>query len=661
MRKHSLFYFIKEIFWGIFNVFFMIGVGALIAFFLIYKYQAPGVNDLSNFSPHETSIIYDRTGTQKLYEIHGEENRKVLAHKQISENVRAATLAAEDKDFYHHFGIDIFSIFRAIKTDFEEKNISQGGSTITQQLARNVYLTSEKTIRRKVMEIIIAIKIERNFTKDQIMDMYLNEVPYGSNAYGIQSAAEVFFGKKAEDLALDEAVFLAALPKAPTYYSPYGNHTDKLNKRYKNILKKVESLNLASHGEIETAKESNILAKVMPFRELIAAPHFVFYTIEKLEEKYGREFLEQGGLKIVTTLDYGLQEIAEQVVRGGALRNQSFGASNASLIAINPKNGDILAMVGSRDYFDDANDGQVNVSIQPRQPGSSFKPIVYAAAFEKGFQPETLIADAPTDFGPDGGGQDYVPRNYDGKFHGILPMRKTLAMSLNVPAIKTLNMVGIDNAIDMAHRLGITTINDRKRYGLSLAIGGAEVRPIDLTAAFSVFANEGKKYMPHPVKEILSKNEKDYFIENQLGEQVIDPEVARKINSILSDNEARKTIFGPASPLYIPGRNVAAKTGTTQEFRDAWTVGYTPDIAVGVWAGNNDARPMKSGSDGVFVAAPIWRSFMDKVLDRYPNTAFSNYTPSAGKVLAALDQKEINQINDQNKDAKKDEKKKRKH
>lgn len=652
----TLYFIVKEFFWGTVNAFVMIAAGVLIAGFFIYKNQTPDVRNISNFRPHETSIIYDRTGTHILYKIHGEENRKVLTHDQIPDSVRAATVAAEDKDFYSHFGVDFVSIARAAKVNYQEKGIRQGGSTITQQLARNLYLSRERTLRRKIMETIIAIKIERGLTKDEILDAYLNEVPYGSNAYGIQSAAEVFFGKNASELTLDEAVFLAALPKAPTYYSPYGNHRDKLRVRYGDILKKIERSDPTRADEIAKIKDEDILLKIKPFREPIEAPHFVFYAIEKMEEKYGRELLEKGGFRIITTLDYDLQKFAEQSVQEGAVRNLSRGATNAALAAIDPKSGQILAMVGSRNYFDESIDGQVNVTIQPRQPGSSFKPIVYATAFEKGFQPETTVADAPTNFGPDGGGRNYIPRNYDGKFHGTLPMRKTLAMSLNIPAIKTLSMVGIDNAIDMAHRLGITTINDRKRYGLSLAIGGAEVRPIDMAAAFSVFANDGQKFSPTPILEVIYQDGSIYR-KQSTGEQVIDSEVARKVNSILSDNDARSAIFGPNSPLYIPGHTVAAKTGTTQEFRDAWTVGYTPNIAVGVWAGNNDARPMAPGSDGVFVAAPIWRSFMDKALDRYPDTAFVDYQRQSQIKTRIISEDEKSK----GKNEKKNEKKTKKH
>ncbi|MFZ2193103.1 MAG: PBP1A family penicillin-binding protein [Candidatus Moraniibacteriota bacterium] len=624
MKKYTPFYYFKEVALGLLNAFFMFLFGALIAVFFIYKYQTPTVRELTNFHPAQTSIIYDNSGTQVLYKIHGEENRKVLAHGEIPDIMRIATIATEDKNFYSHFGIDFLAIFRAFKTNIEENNISQGGSTITQQLARNVYLTREKTLKRKFMETLIAIKLERNFSKEQILDRYLNEVPYGSNAYGISAAAEIYFNKEAKNLTLDEAIFLAALPKAPTYFSPYGNNISKLNLRYKNILNKLQPSSIVSIDAIEQAKKTNILAKVMPFKEPIIAPHFVFYVTEQLEAKYGRDFLERGGLSIITTLDLGLQRIAEKVVVDGVARNKNRGATNAALVAINPKNGEVLAMVGSRDFFDKTIDGQVNVAISDRQPGSSFKPIVYATAFEKGYQPETLIADVSTNFGPDGGGISYIPKNYDGQFHGVLPMRKTLAMSLNIPAIKTLSLVGIDSAIDMAHRLGITTLNERKRYGLSLAIGGAEVKLIDMASAFSVFANDGKKFSQHVIREIKdSKGEVyDYKME---GKQVISNDVARKICSILSDNNARSAIFGVNNPLHIPGKTVAAKTGTTQEFKDAWTVGYTPKISVGVWAGNNDSRPMVAGSDGVFVAAPIWRSFMEAIPLQYFDETFTNY------------------------------------
>jgi 1A family penicillin-binding protein len=638
MKKKSgiIYYLIKETFWGTINALVMIIAGVGIASFFIYKYQMPDVQMMSRVKNPQTTVIYDRTGKNILYEIHGEENRKILSHDQIPEVVRIATIATEDKSFYSHLGVDFFSILRAMKVNFERKGVFQGGSTITQQLARNVFLSREKTLTRKLKEALIAFKIENNFSKDQILDLYLNEVPYGSNAYGIESAAETYFNKSANDLSLDEAVFLASLPKAPSYYSPFGNHSRELEKRQEKIYKKIEDLKLIPEAEVEKSKKIDTLTKVIPFHEPIIAPHFVFYVIEELEKKYGREFLEVGGLHAITTLDLTLQKSAEQAVSQGSALNITRGADNAALVALDPKTGDILAMVGSRDYFNVDADGEVNVTIQPRQPGSAIKPVIYATAFEKGFQPESLIADVPTDFGPDGSGGDYIPRNYDGKFHGVLPMRKTLAMSLNIPAVKTLQAVGIDNAIDMAHRLGITTFNERKKYGLSLAIGGAEVRPIDLASAFSVFANDGRRNGPRSILDIADVNGREVQ-EKESSRQVIDAQVARKINSILSDNSARTPIFGPNSPLYIQGKVVAAKTGTTQEFRDAWTVGYTPDIAVGVWCGNNDGHPMVSGSDGVFVAAPIWRKFMDSLPQKYFSGSFSAYNQNSSKESLALE------------------------
>jgi membrane peptidoglycan carboxypeptidase len=357
----------------------------------------------------------------------------------------------------------------------------------------------------------------------------------------------------------------------------------------------------------------------------------VFYVLGELEKKYGKQLIEEGGLKIFTTLDYEKQALAEKIIIANDSALKRYGASNAALVALDPQTGEILAMVGSKNYFDTSIDGQVNVATRPRQPGSSFKPIVYAASFEKGFQPETIVLDTRTNFGPDGSGRDYIPNNYSGKFYGPKTMRQALAMSLNIPAIKTLREVGIDNAIEMAHRLGITTLNDRNRYGLALVIGGGEVTLLDETSAFSVFANDGKRNPVNPIRKI--QDAKGNIIEAQKVQNipVIDVQVARKINSVLSDNAARTPVFGPNNKLFIPGKTVAAKTGTTQEFRDAWTVGYTPSLAVGVWTGNNDNRPMRYGADGSFVAAPIWNQFMAETLKEYPQETFVAYekSPSA--------------------------------
>lgn len=616
---------IKHIGFIIFDIILIIIVS--VTFLAAYFYYRLDV-DTTKLTENvfQTSIIYDRTGSHILYEIHGEENRKIVPHNAIPDNVRLATIAAEDERFYSHSGIDIPAIFRAIKKDLESNQIQQGASTITQQLARNAYLTRERTFQRKIMEIFLAFKIEQEYSKDQILDMYLNEIPYGSNAYGIESAAETFFGKEAARLTLDEAATLSALPNAPTILSPYGNNRQELLKKRDKILTKMSELKLAGFEEIEEAKKINTLEKIMPFKQPIDSPHFVFHVREQLEKMYGKDMVEKGGLKVYTTLDYDLQKIAESIIESATQTNmKNYQASNAALVSLDPKNGQILTMVGSRNYFDTIIDGQVNVAISPRQPGSSFKPFAYAKAFEKGYQPETLLYDVPTNFGPDGTGEDYKPQNYDGNFHGLVSMREALAMSLNIPAVKTLYLAGINETIDFAHRLGITTLNDRDRYGLALVLGGGEVTLLDETAGMSVFANDGKKNQPTGILTITDNHGKTIYTAPGENEQVIHPEIARKINSVLSDNNARARVFGLNNKLHIPGRQTAAKTGTTQAWRDAWTIGYTPSLITGVWVGNNDNTPMRNGADGSYVAAPIWHDFMFQALSRYPEEQFIDY------------------------------------
>lgn len=602
----------------------MIAVGIVFVVWVYYS-ATPAASQLVQRKIAQTSTIYDRSGEHVLYKLHGEEDRKIIAHDQIPDIMRKATIATEDANFYHHPGIDPIAIVRALKVNIQNDGIRQGASTITQQLARSAFLTREQTMKRKFLEAIFALKIERHYSKDEILDQYLNQVPYGANAYGIEAASETYFGKPAKELTLDEAAFLAALPKAPSYYSPYNTHHSEVVARQKSILRRIGELGLSSDSDVQNALAVDTLAKIKAPIQPIFAPHFVFFVLEQLEKQYGKELLQTGGLKIYTSLNYDMQKVGESVVASGAARNVARGASNAALVAVNPKNGEILTMVGSKNYFDTTSDGQVNVATAQRQPGSSFKPFAYAHAFELGYQPETMVLDAPTNFGPDGSGRPYIPRNYDGKFHGLLPMRSTLAMSLNVPAVKVLYLAGIDGTIDLAHRMGITTLNDRKRYGLSLVLGGGEVKLVDMAEAFSVFANEGVRNPAVSVLKIVDASGKNLQEENLNPERILDVQVARKISSILSDNVARTPIFGPKSPLILDGKTVAAKTGTTSQFRDAWTVGYTPSIAVGVWAGNNDNRPMKDGADGVFVAAPIWHDYMTQILADKPNENFIAY------------------------------------
>ena len=603
---------------------------ALFTIFIYTYYTSVNPAALTHRAIYETSTIYDRTGEHELYEMHGEENRKVIAHDEIPNYLRSATIAAEDDNFYKHKGIDPLGIIRAMQKNFVAGSAAQGGSTITQQLVRNTFLSREKTIKRKFTEIVLAIKIERYYTKDEILDFYLNEVPYGSNAYGAQAAATVFFGKDAKNLTLDEAALLASLPKATTYYSPYGNNTERLKVRQKSIIKRLGSLGLYESAEIEEALNTDTLAKIKEFHEDIDAPHFVFYVKEQLEKMYGNDVLQRGGLKIYTTLDYDMQKRAEEDVSAYGKRLPAFGASNAALVAIKPSTGEVLAMVGSLDYFDKKNDGEVNVALRLRQPGSSFKPIVYAAGFDKGYQPETLLYDVATNFGKDGSGRDYIPQNFDGKHHGLVTVRKALQGSLNVPAVKMLYLTGIDNAIDFAETLGFTTLTDRNRFGLSLVLGGGEVKLLEHVGAFSVFANDGVRAPVHGVYKVTDATGKD-IEKTQKSEQVIDREIARKMNSILSDNKARTYVFGPSAPVYIPDKNVAAKTGTTQDYRDALTIGYTPEIAVGVWVGNNDGTLMHPGSIGSKVAAPLWNTFISRELESLPDTQFEPYEEISSK------------------------------
>lgn len=591
----------------------------------IYYFDAADSLDLDRHPLKETSVIYDRTGKTILYQIHGEENRHVIDHEAMPESVRFATVAAEDAHFFSHPGIDVIAILRAGIANLREGEIDQGASTITQQLARALFLTREKTWVRKAREAILAIKIERQFSKDEILDLYLNAVPYGSNAYGIEAAARTFFGKSTTELTLDESALLAALPNAPSLLSPYGKNTAELIKKKNHILARMLELDFIDRAAYTTALETKTLEKVTPLERRIVAPHFTFYVIERLETLYGRERLEKEGLEIVTTVDLDLQAKAEEVVKRGVERNQKANASNAALVTIDPIKGEVLAMVGSRDYFDTAIDGQVNVSIEKRQPGSTFKPFAYATAFAEGFEPETPIYDVPINFGPDGTGKDYLPENYDGKFRGKMTMREALSQSLNIPAVSTLYLAGIQDTINTATQMGITTLTDPSRYGLALVLGGAEVRLVDMTGAFGVFGQEGKRNPVDGIQTVTDRDGKELYFKNST-EEVLSPEVARKVNSILSDNTARTPTFGPKSPLAFPaGTAVAAKTGTTQNFRDAWTIGYTGKIALGVWTGNNDNTPMRPGSDGIYVAAPLWREYMDFLLTRYPETGFNDY------------------------------------
>ncbi len=593
----------------------------LIGAFVLFLYVAwisrelPDPNSLINREIPQSTKIYDRTGETVLYEIHGAEKRTLVELKDIPDYVKWATIAIEDKDFYKHKGFSLWAIFRTAITNILTGK-KAGGSTLTQQLIKNAVLTSEKTYTRKIKELILAYRVEKKFSKDEILQMYLNEIPYGSTAYGVEAASQRYFGKSVRDINLAEAAILAALPQAPSRYSPYGNHKDLLIARQHYILDLMVEQGYISAEEAEEAKNYELKFKKQTTN--IIAPHFVMYVKELLAEKYGEKMIEQGGLKIYTTLDLYKQKIAEETIDEFWPKwQEKYNASNAALLSIDPKTGQVLAMVGSRDYFNDEIDGQVNITTRPRQPGSSLKPLVYATAFIKGYTPSTILYDVVTNFSSDPN-EPYEPHNYDNEEHGPITMKKALAGSLNIPAVKAIYLAGIDNVLNLAADLGYTTLKDRKRFGLSLVLGGGEVKMIEHVNAYSAFAREG---IIHPVSVILKiEDSKGRVIEEfkPRERKVFEPQIARLINDILSDNSARAYAFGEHNWLTLGDRPVAAKTGTTNDYRDAWTVGYTPSIVTGVWVGNNDNSPMKRGAAGGVVAAPIWHKYMERILGDTP-------------------------------------------
>lgn len=558
----------------------------------------------------ESTKIYDRTGKTILYDIHGEEKRTLIPLDQIPKSVRDATIAIEDKGFYSHKGFSFWAIFRTAVTNVFS-NRKAGGSTLTQQFIKNAVLSNEKSYIRKLKEVIMAYRLEKNFSKDEILQMYFNEIPYGSNAYGIEAASLKYFGKSAKEINLSESAILAALVQSPSRYSPYGPNKDILFSRQQYVLDLMVNQDMISEEEAQTAKDTKIVFKTPS--DNIIAPHFVMRVKEILAEKYGEKTIEQDGLKIYTTLDSYKQNIAEEVLNKKALDNEKrFNATNAAMVSIDPKTGQILAMVGSRDYFDNSIDGQVNVALQPRQPGSSLKPIVFAAAFEKGYTPNTILYDVVTNFS--NSGTPYEPRNYNGKEYGPVSMKKALAGSLNIPAVKTLYLTGVDRVAALAKKLGYTTLGDTDRFGLSLVLGGGEVKLLEHTNAYGAFAREGLINEPSYILKVEDRNGKILEEFKNTETRVFDSNIARQINFVLSDNNERSYIFGASNFLTLGNRPVAAKTGTTNNNRDAWTIGYTPSLVTGVWVGNNNNTEMKAGADGSVVAAPIWNEYMRRVL-----------------------------------------------
>ncbi|NCN52727.1 penicillin-binding protein [Candidatus Parcubacteria bacterium] len=628
-------------------------VGLVLSGIIFLWVSTLDIPDLSSFEQRrvlQSTKIYDRTGEILLYDFHQDVRRTVVPFEDISRNIKNATVAIEDDTFYQHNGVRPLAIIRSMVTNVLSNGSpfsGGGGSTITQQVIKNALLDQDKTLVRKIKEAILAIRLEQVLTKDEILNHYLNESPYGGTIYGVEEASLAFFGKRASDLDLAEAAYLSALPQAPTYYSPYGNHMDELEKRKNLVLERMLQNGFITQEEHDAAKIEEVDFGLAPIGG-IRAPHFVFYIREYLAEKYGEESLAERGFKVITTLDYDLQKEAETIVNKYAIYNQdAFNASNASMVAADPKTGELLVMVGSRNYFDKDIDGSYNVALADRQPGSSFKPFVYAEAFSKGFTPETVVFDletqfstscAPDNFQPDEG--CYSPENYDNVFVGPISLRNALAQSRNVPAVKTLYLAGIKDSIKLARDMGISTLTNANAYGLTLVLGGGEVKLLDMVNAYSVFADEGVKHDPISILRI--EDSRGQVLEEadsaeERASTVLNRNVALQISDILSDNAARTPLYGANSQLYFGGRDVAAKTGTTNDYRDAWILGYTPTIVVGTWAGNNDNSSMDKKISGLIVT-PMWRDFMDYALTKRDAESFPepDRTPSNKPVLNGM-------------------------
>jgi len=603
----------------------------------------PDIDSFSSRQVSQSTKIYDRTGTILLYDLNTDTKREIVSLASTSPYVQKATVAIEDADFYQHSGIRITSIFRAILADFLGGSLAQGGSTITQQVVKNSILTNTKSITRKVHEWILAIKLEQKYSKDQILETYLNEIPYGGSLYGVEAASEAYFGTTASQLTLAESAYLASIPQAPTYYSPYGANRAALDARHLVVLSRMKDLGFITADEYNQAVAETVVFNPQQPSSIIA-PHFVFYIQQYLENKYGAQELASGGLKVVTTLDADLQHTAEGIVNKYALSNtKQYNASNASMIAIDPKTGQILAMVGSRNYFDTTIDGNYNATTALRQPGSTFKIFVYSAALQKGFTPDTAIYDVPTQFStscsPNAVTNDtppcYAPSDYDGKFRGAMTFTTALAQSINVPAVKTLYLAGIPNVLNLASSLGISTLGNPSEYGLSLALGAGEVSLLELTSAYATFGNDGVRNAPTGILSVTDGNGAVLEQYNANPSQVLDPNIAREMSSMLSNNTARYPEYPAVNPLNIPGYDVAVKTGTTNDYKDAWTVGYTPSIAIGTWAGNNDNSPMVKEIAG-YIVAPMWNAIMQAALAKYPREYFSEPAPEPAGLSPAL-------------------------
>ncbi len=581
----------------------------------VFVHSLPNPSQLSEREIPQTTKIFDRNGIL-LYQIFANENRTLVPLGSIPNNFINATIAIEDKDFYKNPGFDINAMIRATIANFSGKSI-QGGSTITQQLIKSTLLTPEKTIQRKIRELALAFWAEKIYTKNQILEMYFNQVPYGGTAWGVEAASETYFNKNVKDLDLAESAFLAGMPQAPTTYSPYGQNPDLWRQRQKEVLQKMLNLKYITKEDEESALNENLTFQ--PPQTPIYAPHFVMYVKEYLIKKYGLPMVEKGGLNVITTLDLKLQNKIQDIVTQEVNQDAYLNLTNGAALVTNPQNGDILAMVGSKDY-QDQNSGNVNLTTSLRQPGSSIKVVTYAAALSNGFTAATVLDDSPITYAIPGSAP-YSPVNYDGAFHGRIPLRIAFANSFNIPAVKTLQKIGLKQMMDTGKNMGITTWGNPQNYGLSITLGAAEVKMTDMATVYGTVANLGKKVELDPILRLTDyAKDINYRKQIELPNQILSSGVSYIISDILADNGARSWEFGLNSPLNIAGHTVSVKTGTSDSKRDNWTIGFTPSFLTAVWVGNNDNSPMsQSLASGITGAAPIWNKIMTLLLQNSPD------------------------------------------
>ena len=606
---------------------FVAGIIIVPLLFVWYSRDLPTPGKLVTSKYKDATRIYDREG-ELLYSVYQDQNRTYVKLPEIPKYLREGTIAIEDKDFYKNNGFSPLGIFRAFARSILSGRIAGGGSTITQQLVKNVLLTSEKSLPRKIKELILSIQVDNRFTKDQVLEMYLNNIPYGGTAIGVEAAAGQYFGKSAKELNLAESAFLSGLPQLPSLYTPFSGNKYYIA-RTDAVLKRMVADKYITKVQADKALLEIKNYQFTQHAANLKAGHFVMYVRNLLAEQFGEQAIQSGGLQVTTTLDYKMQEKAEEIVKDEIDGLKKYKVSNGAAMISDPKTGEVLTMVGSKDYFDTEIDGNFNVVTQAsRQPGSSMKPIIYAKAFEKGYTPATMLMDVNTDFRTGESDPVYTPVNYDGKFRGPVQVRFALGNSFNVPAVKMLAMVGIKDSMQLAYDMGVKswepTDENLKNVGYSLVLGGKELHMIDEMTAYSTFANGGIKQDSVAILKVTDSRGKTLF-ENKKreGKQVLPAEVAYLISHILLDNVARSDEFGPNSYLRISGKTVAVKTGTTDEKRDNWAFGYTPSVAIGVWVGNNDYTPMNQAiASGATGASPIWHNLMTMALKGKPDEEF---------------------------------------